>query len=313
MSIFKDENINELFEWINETNVAETHLSNKIKNYVKLTNIFPPIEYITESQEYIFLLKMHNNYDIDKFILDVQTELSDFVIPIILEYYELDDIFMSKSPIYKNININKILLNLCCKIKSKNDENYKLLSTNVHIRCMINIRTLFKTYYKLVNEYFIETNELPKIGDIYKNEDIGTWLHIIVKFMNNGNIEIFDKLSKYNNKLCKIIIIKLCNIDHFMNFLLQDFYKYNLHLKINSIYKDVNIGLWFYNKIKNIESSNDPLVKELGINDNTRKIINIQIYYKELEMDMKKESIKLSNSTDTIIFNENIFMYNYLK
>ena len=62
---------------------------------------------------------------------------------------KLDDIFMSKSPIYKNININKILLNLCYKIKSKNDENYKLLSTNIHIRCMINIRTLFKIYYKL--------------------------------------------------------------------------------------------------------------------------------------------------------------------
>ena len=46
--MYTDENFNELFEWINETNVAETHLSNKIKNYVKLTNIFPPIEYITE-------------------------------------------------------------------------------------------------------------------------------------------------------------------------------------------------------------------------------------------------------------------------
>lgn len=292
-------------------------LEKTIFSIYNLNNVFPSKIDIDLMPQYQALLRETNNeFNIYEFMIKIHKKIVDyhtyriyeFMIPLILEYYSdiTKEFNLNKDVIYKNVNINKLLLKIINTIESPNDKYYKSLCQNMFIKYYIDTTILFKINYDLLDEYYQINQELPDKKTVYKEFLIGEWLIAINFRLEFGDINTFDHLL-LKPHFFGVIMKQLQNNKLFMKELISEYYNSNTHLEISTTYKTIRIGRWFYNEISKIIYKKDNYYNFLNINKDTENIINTHMETLENEKLHKIEAQELSE-----IFDESIFSPEFL-
>ena len=236
------------------------------------------------------------------------------IISIILKYCEKHNCILKlESQIYINsIDVGYVYTNIMYSIKSVFDEYYVLLSSNKYIKLHIDTNILFYYYYDLLIEFCNINLSIPNNLTIYKNVNIGDWLNTIFNLLKNGNIAIYDKLL-YNNKITTNIIkilIKFNKIDNLFINLVKEMENNEIIINIDTIYKNIYIGSWFYYKIDLIRELYCPVYNFLNITPKIKKIIDNQLFLKLLNPTIYHPDLILYGVESFIIYENFVNIFN---
>ena len=208
------------------------------------------------------------------------------IISIILKYCEKNNCILKlETQIYiNNIDVGYVYTNIIYSIKSIFDEYYILLSSNKYIKLYIDSNILFYYHYNLLIEFCNINLSMPNILTIYKNVNIGNWLNTIFNLLKNGDIAIYDKLLYNDNITTNIIkiLIRYNKYDHLFINLLKEMDNTEIIINIDTIYKSIYIGKWFYYKIDLIKELQCPVYNFLNITPKIKKIIDDKLFLKLL-------------------------------
>ena len=196
---------------------------------------------------------------------------------------------------YSGVNLGTWFTDQKKKIKSKNDEIYRSLSTNKIIKDDVDLyltnkgKNKNKTDYtfdeklKILFDVVKDINRTPTQKEKYKNVNIGQWLQNQKNKIKSKDDKLYKMLSAnkiikdYLDDLFKNRETKSNRTDYTLDEIIEiifDFVNENENAPTaKEIYKNINIGKWLTNVKRKIKSKDDKLYKMLSVN----KIIKIKL------------------------------------
>ena len=224
---------------------------------------------------------------------------------LLVEYVNKNKKTPSVKEKYKNINIGTWLGSQKTKIKSKEDDIYKMMSKNIIVKECLDeylkkekkekIYT-FEEGLEIFLEYVNENKKTPSYKEKYKNINIGMWL-------NNQKTKIKSKEDEIYKMMSKNIIVKE-NLDEYLNRekkeknytfeeTLEIFLEYvNENKKIpnqKEKYKNINIGSWLNNQKIKIKSKEDEIYKTMSKNIIVKECLDEYLDKQKLKINKKDE------------------------
>ncbi len=276
---------------------------NKIKNindnlYLKLSSN----EYVKISIDNYLNFK-ENNKDKYNFSWDESKNL-------LFEYCNINNKVPPKTHKYKNNNVGDWLSGQKKKIHGINDDLYIKLSENKYVKQSIDDCLKFRKNNKdktkftwdeskdLLFEYCNNNNNIPTRNIIYKNNNIGSWLHVQKNNIKDINNDLYIELSKnkYVRQSIDDCLKKRYNNNTKDNLtwdqwkdLLFEYTNNNNRVPIrNEKYKNYNIGSWLSQQKNKIKDTNDDLYIKLSKNEYVKLSIDGCFEFRENNKDKTK-------------------------
>ena len=153
--------------------------------------------------------------------------------------------------------------------------------------------------FEIFKEYINKYNKIPSYDEEYKNVKLGVWFSKI-KYKSIDNEKLYNKLcinDIVKNELDNYYKNRNKNINK-LNFYdkLELFIEYTNNnikpIRKNTIYRNVNIGEWFYNQRKHIIDIDDDMYKLLCVNDITKNEIDNYLKERKNNIKIKIKSIE---------------------
>ncbi len=196
---------------------------------------------------------------------------------------------------YENQNIGKWFLYQRDKINNADDELYKTLSVNEHIKILLDeyikhieekedlVKLSQEQYQQLLFTYCDENKCIPEFKIKYENQDIGKWLRNQKYKINSIDDILYKNLSK--NVYVKKHLDEYLNANNKWNESQQLLFKFcNENKRVPQCrekYEDYSIGVWLQTQKVHINSIDDELYIKLSVNEYVK--INLDNYLKYIE------------------------------
>lgn len=242
-------------------------------------------------------------YNLDNVMDNLKTEILDshylsfeYNKALLFKYCDENQCAPKKRTNYENQNIGKWLSHQKEKINGVDNELYKKLSINEHVKYNLDEYLTpdakWNKSCKILFGYCNENKCVPIANTLYKNQNIGMWLSNQKKKINNENNELYKKLSV--NGYIKN------NLDEYLDpnikwkeqcELLFKYCNENKCIPQHKIrYENQNIGMWLNTQKGKINNINDELYKKLSINKYIKN--NLDNYLNNREHNRNKEKLE---------------------
>ncbi len=244
-----------------------------------------------------YLKRLDDNKDKEKLSWEQWHQL---LLKYIIQYKKVP-IAMTK---YENQNIGDWLGTQRLKINSVDDDLYKRLSTNEHVKKNLDEHLVFieknkdreklswEQWKELLFAYCDKHESTPSGTSLYDGKHVGSWLNNQKNKIDGVDDILYKELS--SNKYVKEHLDNYLNPDAKWEMYKQLLFEYSdakeKFPKRGLIYKEHNIGNWLQSEKSKINSIDDELYKKLSANKYVKK--SLDKYF--INVEKKKSKVKLT-------------------
>lgn len=195
---------------------------------------------------------------VDELDLDVREENWEEMYKLLKEYFSEFHAFPRQKETYKGKKLGHWLsIQICLYNKGvlKKEREKKLLSIGFVFPEPFSYGK-WKKMYLCLKEFKVKYNRLPKVNEAYKGYEIGKWLrnqevYYTQKKLNNEQINMLEDLGVHFDNREKQWFLKYELLKEYVK-------KFGVKPSYNCVYKNINLGRWFYKQMMHYKKNNMP-------------------------------------------------------